>query len=168
VHVGTGQLPVNGRNGEVERFGKQFEFEVHLNQPVDEDAPHFLVDVGLRLHVVCLRFHVCLGVETVVVHVNRLECAVQRVLAVLHVTCLLAPLEVDAVDHGCIPAVHEVRLFLFLFEQFITVIRDACVWFYFARLIIVIVIVIVTILVFFRSIVFEVWLAVDTGEHDLL
>lgn len=66
-----------------------------LDQPIHEYAAHLLVDVGLLLHVVTVCLVVQFGVETVLVHVYSLECTVECIGCILHVTCLAFALEVD-------------------------------------------------------------------------
>ena len=45
------EVPVDDVHGQVERLGDQLELEVDLDEPVDEDRPHALVDEGLVVHV---------------------------------------------------------------------------------------------------------------------
>ena len=45
------KVPVDEVDGEVQRLRHQLELEVNLDQPIDEDGTHALVDVGLVLHV---------------------------------------------------------------------------------------------------------------------
>ena len=50
--------------GQVERLGHELELEVHIHQPVDQNGPHLVVDVGLAGHVVGGDAH--LGLDAVV------------------------------------------------------------------------------------------------------
>ena len=45
------KVSVNNGDGEVECLLQKIEFEVHLDQPVNEDGPHFGIDFWLPLHV---------------------------------------------------------------------------------------------------------------------
>ncbi len=45
------QVAVDEVHREVQRLGHELELEVHLDQPVDEDRAHLLVDVRLLPHV---------------------------------------------------------------------------------------------------------------------
>lgn len=125
VHVGNGQVAVDGGNCEVKSFGQQLELEVDFNQPVNQNPTHLFVDVGLGFHLIRVGFVVCLGFEAVVVHIHCVQRAVEGILAVPDVAVLLVALEVDAVDDGGIPAIHEVGLFLFLFEDFMGLVGNA-------------------------------------------
>ena len=45
------EVPVEDVDAQPEREGLQLEAVVHLDQPVDQNGAHFLVDVLLRVHV---------------------------------------------------------------------------------------------------------------------
>jgi len=114
VHVGAAEVPVDGADGQTECLRQQFELEVHLDEPVDQDAAHLLVDVRLLLHVVAVGLVVQFGLEAVGVHVHGLQRAVECIQRVFHVARLFLALEVDRVHHTGIPLVHEVGVLVLL------------------------------------------------------
>lgn len=108
---------------------------MYFGQPVDQDATHFLIDVRLLFDVVAVRLEVCLSFETVVVHVDCLQRAVECVSCVFAVARCLAALEVDAVHHGCVPTVHEVCRAVCLRFDVQRFIGDAGLWLEFLQLV---------------------------------
>lgn len=52
MHLLLLTVSVNQVDGEEERLWEQFESEMDLNNPVDQNSPHFLIDVVLLTHVV--------------------------------------------------------------------------------------------------------------------
>lgn len=63
MHLLLLTVPVNQVDGEEERLWEQFESEMDLNNPVDQNSPHFLIDVVLLTHVVGRRKVFVLGLK---------------------------------------------------------------------------------------------------------
>lgn len=98
MHVSTSQLAVDGADCQKQGFRQQSEFQVDFGQPVYEDAAHLFIHIRLAFHLLRVCSQVALGLQAVGVHVLGLQCAIERIGAVLLVAFILSGLEVDAVD----------------------------------------------------------------------
>jgi len=97
---------------------------VHLDQPVDQNATHLLIDIFLGLHVVVVRLKGRLRLQAVPVDVLGLQRAVECICGFGPVDSLEFTLEVNALDHRPLPALHEKGGHILLLGEVIPV-RDA-------------------------------------------
>mmetsp|Transcript_5840 Transcript_5840/g.23927 ORF Transcript_5840/g.23927 Transcript_5840/m.23927 type:complete len:316 (+) Transcript_5840:400-1347(+) len=81
-HHLLGEEAIDQVVGEEERFRHKLELQVHLNEPIDQDGAHLVVDVGLDAHVVGRNLGVGLDTEPVAEDVVDVLSDGKRVLAV--------------------------------------------------------------------------------------
>jgi len=71
-----GEVAINDVDSDIKGLGQQLEFGVHVDEPVDQNGSHIFVNLGLALHVGCVRLslffhelHILLDVGAVLAHV---------------------------------------------------------------------------------------------------
>ena len=57
------QVSVYDANGDKEGLSLQFEFAMDLNEPVNQNSTHFVIDLNLSSHVIGIDSRILLGIE---------------------------------------------------------------------------------------------------------
>jgi len=59
----AGQVSVYDANGDKEGLSLKFEFAVDLNEPVNQNSAHFVIDLNLASHIMSIDSRLLLGAE---------------------------------------------------------------------------------------------------------